>query len=92
MRLHAVTWPTGASVTVSAQMDAPTPEDTQDFTATIGGASVTFTQGSDTAPAVKMFAITAPFGGYIRIYIKGTLAASTGTFQPTISVDVAGKS
>ena len=90
-RLHAATWPTGASVTISARYDAPTSEDTADFTSGDMGA-MTFTQGTNTAPALKVFTVTSGFSAFIRIYVKGTTGSATGTFQPTLSVDVNARS
>jgi hypothetical protein len=105
-RLHAipgvtngVNWPTGASVTLSARLDAPTAEDPADFfgTTDLGApTTVAFTQGTDTPPAVKAFMLSGggnqTFGAWLRIYVKGTTAATSGTFQVMLSVDVNAKS
>ena len=62
VRLHAIpgmaggiTWQNGATVVISARIDAPTSEDPNDFTTTTDLASVTFTQGTDTPPTVRLF-------------------------------------
>ena len=87
-------WPSGSQLTVSARLDAPTDEDSQnDFTTTNDLGYVAFYQGTDTGPTVKVFSISPPLTPFIRIYVKGQLTQSwLHGFVATISVDVNVKS
>ena len=76
VRFHDADWPTGSSVTVSARLDAPTDEDTRDFTTSTDLASATFNKGTDSPPTVKVFTVTAPFTPWLRIYVKGYVGMS----------------
>ena len=98
--LNPTNWTNTQVFTVSARLDAPTPEDpgTEFFGTVDLGSVAMFTQGTDTAPAVKFFTLlnaatgTSNLPATIRIVIKGTGGSAPATFQVAVSVDVTGRS
>ena len=93
-RLHPSTnWAGGASVTIRARASAATPEDPgltfRITSATLG--SLTFTQGTDSAPALKLAALPANAGGAMDITIQAQQVTST-TMIVGLSIDLSLKS
>ena len=89
-RLHAATWPTGAAVKVIVAPDGYTDEDPAAIWAVSTSTLITFTQGTDTPPAVKNASLTAPFGPLMQIQLQFALVpgGATGTFKPSVSIDL----
>lgn len=84
-RLHPSTsWAGGANVTIRARASAATPEDPGlTFRITSSAlASLSFTQGTDAAPALKLAALVANAGGAVDI----TLQAVQGNVATTMIV------
>lgn len=94
-RLHPSTnWASGANVTIRARASAATPEDPgltfRISSATLG--SLSFVQGTDSAPALKLAALTANAGGAMDITLQAQQGGSNATMIVGLSIDLSLKS
>jgi hypothetical protein len=89
MRLHAATWTGAMNVQLLAAPDGYTDEDPGLIWNFTPASILTFTQGTDTAPADKDAEITAPFGPLMVLQLKfATPVGASGTFKTSISIDL----
>ena len=88
-RLHAAaSWPSGSTINLVMAPDGYTDEDPAAIWTFSTTTLITFTQGTDTPPAVKNAGLTSPFGPLIQLQLKFSLASIGGTFKPSVSVDM----
>lgn len=90
-RLHAALatqWPGGSTISIVAAPDGYTAEDPGLVWNFATSTLITFTQGTDTPPSVKNATISTPFGPLIQLQLKFTVGSITGTFKPSLSVDL----
>jgi hypothetical protein len=88
-RLHAAaSWPASSTITLLLAPDGYTDEDPAAIWNFSTQTLITFTQGTDTPPAVKNASLSTPFGPLAQFQLKFTLAAGTGAFKPSLSVDL----
>jgi len=88
-RLHAAaSWPGGSTISLIAAPDGYTDEDPGAIWSFSSTTLITFTQGTDTPPAVKNANYAAPFGPLIQLQLKFALASAGGAFKPSVSVDL----
>jgi len=88
-RLHAApSWPASSTITLLLAPDGYTDEDPGLVWTFQTSTLITFAQGSDTAPAVKIASFPTPFGPLAQLQLKFGLAAGTGAYKPSLSVDL----
>lgn len=91
VRIHAVTpYNAGCALTFQVAPDPYTDEDPAIIwkTPSAQGATVTFTQGTDSVPGAKQLALTAPFGPLIMVAWQFTMAAVSVDTVYSVSVDL----
>lgn len=87
VRLHAVTWSAGMSISLVLAPDGATDEDPAAIWSFASTTLLTFTQGTDSAPAIKIAAFAIPFGPLAELQLKFTVGAPAA-FRPSLSVDL----
>ena len=87
-RLHQVTWPAGATISLLLAPDGYTDEDPGQIWNFSTSTLLTFSQAGDTAPSAKNAEFPTPFGPLAQLQLKFTMAGNAGAFTPSLSVDL----
>jgi hypothetical protein len=87
-RFHAGAYPSGATIALLAAPDGYTDEDPGLIWNFTTATLLTFTSPTDAVPIIKNASIAAPFGPLIQLQWKFTVAAGTGSFKPSLSLDL----
>jgi hypothetical protein len=88
VRLHQATWPAAATITLLQAVDGYTDEDPGQIWTVTTSTLVTFSKTTDTPPIVKIAELSVPFGPLMQLQLQFSTGGNTGTFTPSLSVDL----